>query len=122
MTAGARLLEAAGHGIERLFSTELEPHLVVAEQFFEQVICAALASLAEELNPPRRKGQAPTYARNAHRCRRRLSAMPQRNGRDQEHSISVEARPGEFRQTYPRRASQRRKIDGLSQSEAVCQQ
>jgi len=67
VTAAARLLEAAGHGIERLFSTELELHLVVAEQFFEQVICAALASLAEELNPPRRKGQAPTYARNAHR-------------------------------------------------------
>jgi amidase len=52
VTAAARLLEAAGHGIERLFSTELELHLVVAEQFFEQVICAALASLAEELNPP----------------------------------------------------------------------
>jgi amidase len=33
-------------------STELEPHLLVAEQFFEQVICAALASLTDELNPP----------------------------------------------------------------------
>ena len=33
-------------------STELEPHLLVAEQFFEQAICAALANLAEELDPP----------------------------------------------------------------------
>lgn len=52
VAAAARLLEAAGHGIELLLSTELEPHLLVAEQFLEQVICAALASLAEELNPP----------------------------------------------------------------------
>ncbi len=33
-------------------STELEPHLLVAEQFFEQAIRAALANLAEELDPP----------------------------------------------------------------------
>jgi Asp-tRNA(Asn)/Glu-tRNA(Gln) amidotransferase A subunit family amidase len=49
VAAAARLLEVAGHGIERLLPTELEPHLRVAGQFFEQVICAALASLAEEL-------------------------------------------------------------------------
>ena len=36
------------------------------------------------------------------------------NGCDQEHGISVEARTGEFRQPYPRRGGQRRKIDGLS--------
>jgi len=52
VAAGARLLEAAGHMIERLLPTELEPLLFVAQQFFEQVICAGLANLAEELNPP----------------------------------------------------------------------
>jgi amidase len=52
VAAAARLLEAAGHGIERLLSIELEPHLLIAGQFLEQVICAALASLAEELDPP----------------------------------------------------------------------
>jgi hypothetical protein len=31
---------------------ELEPHLLAAGRFFEQAICAGLASLAEELNPP----------------------------------------------------------------------
>ena len=46
VAAGARLLEAAGHMIERLLPTELEPLLFLAQQFFEQVICAALASLA----------------------------------------------------------------------------
>jgi amidase len=30
----------------------LEPLLFVAQQFFEQVICAGLANLAEKLNPP----------------------------------------------------------------------
>jgi amidase len=52
VAVAARLFEAAGHGVERLLSTELEPHLLVAEQFFEQAICAALANLAEELDPP----------------------------------------------------------------------
>jgi hypothetical protein len=47
----AHLLEAAGHAIERLLSTELEPLLVVAQQCFEQAICAALARFAGELNP-----------------------------------------------------------------------
>ena len=41
---------------------------------------------------------------------------------DQEHGISVEARTGEFRQTYPRRGGQRRKVDRLFQSEAVGEQ
>jgi len=52
VAAAARLLEAAGHSIERPLSTELEPYLLVAGQFLEQAICAGLASLAEELNPP----------------------------------------------------------------------
>src|SRR5271170_1968320 len=52
VAAAARLLEAAGHSIERPLSTELEPYLIVAGQFLEQAICAGLASLAEELNPP----------------------------------------------------------------------
>src|SRR5580700_8051417 len=43
-------------------------------------------------------------------------------GCDQEHSVSVEARTGECRQTYPRRGRQCRKIDGLSQPEIVCEQ
>lgn len=52
VAAAARLLEAAGHGIERLLSAELEPHLPIAGQFFERAICATLANLVEELNPP----------------------------------------------------------------------
>ena len=51
MTAAARLLEAAGHSIERLLTAELEPLVVVAQQFFEQAICAELARFAEELDP-----------------------------------------------------------------------
>jgi amidase len=50
--AAAHLLEAAGHNIERLSPTALEPHLCVARDFFEHAICASLASLADELNPP----------------------------------------------------------------------
>jgi amidase len=49
--AAARQLEAAGHAVARLLSAELEPLLVVARQFFEQAICAALARVAEELDP-----------------------------------------------------------------------
>jgi amidase len=49
--AAARLLEAAGHRSERALSNELEPLVVVAQQFFEQAICAGLAHFAEELNP-----------------------------------------------------------------------
>jgi amidase len=51
VTAAARLLEAAGHSIERLLTAELEPLVVVAQQFFEQAICAELARFAEELDP-----------------------------------------------------------------------
>jgi amidase len=51
VAAAARLLEVAGHGIEPLLPEQLEPHLLVAGQFFEQAICAALSNLANELNP-----------------------------------------------------------------------
>jgi amidase len=52
VAAAASLLEAAGHSVEGLLSTELERHLLAAGRFFELAICAGLASLAEELNPP----------------------------------------------------------------------
>jgi amidase len=52
VAAAGSLLEAAGHSVEELSPIELEPHLLAAERFFEQAICAGLANLAEELNPP----------------------------------------------------------------------
>ena len=74
VVAAARLLEAAGHGIEQLLSSELEQHLFVAGQFFQQAICAALTNLAEELNPsPAREDFEPiTWA--AIECGHRLTA------------------------------------------------
>jgi len=51
VTSAARLLEAAGHSIERLSPSEFEPHLLGTQPFFEQAICASLASLAAELDP-----------------------------------------------------------------------
>lgn len=52
VSRAARLLESAGHGIEQLSPLEFELYLLAAEKFVEQVICAGLARLAEELNPP----------------------------------------------------------------------
>lgn len=49
--AAARLLEAQGHVLEPLPANTLEPKLLVARRFFEDVICASLAALADELNP-----------------------------------------------------------------------
>jgi amidase len=49
--AGARLLEAQGHVLEPLPDNTLEPKLLVATRFFEDVICASLAALADELDP-----------------------------------------------------------------------
>jgi amidase len=47
----ARLLEAEGHILEPMPASTFEPRLLVAKQFFEEVICANLAALADELDP-----------------------------------------------------------------------
>jgi amidase len=73
--AAARHLEAAGHTIDRLFSAELEPLVVIAQQFFEQAICAALARFAEELNPaPAREDFEPMTWAAIERGRRLIAA------------------------------------------------
>ena len=78
MTAGARLLEAAGHGIERLFSTELEPHLVVAEQLFEQFDAIITPMLADA--PPHVGGIADRRRRHRWAFRAYVGACPLRRG------------------------------------------
>src|SRR6516164_11469936 len=45
-----------------------------------------------------------------------------RHGCDQEHRIGMEARSGKLGQAYPWRGSQLRKVDGLPQSEPICEQ
>jgi amidase len=49
--AAAQLLKAEGHVLEPLPASMFEPGLRAATRFFEDVICAALAALADELDP-----------------------------------------------------------------------